>query len=146
MRRLVLMLSVLLGIFVLGTATASAETGKKALILSSSVSGGPASKEAVEATNNGFTNTFVTDAQWAAMNTAQFSDYQLIIVGDPTCGFLPAVVSQNAAALAGAVMGGGSNTKAGNRLLIGTDPRFHESQGGGKLIERGIAFAGAGSR
>jgi len=142
MRRLVLMLGVLLSIFVLGSATASAETGKKALILNSSVTGGAASSEATEAVNNGFAVTLVSDAQWLAMTTAQFSDYQMIVVGDPTCSSLNPVVSQNAAALAGAVMGGGSNTKAGNRVLIGTDPRFHLFQGGDKLIARAIAFAG----
>ena len=38
--------------------------------------------------------------------------------------------------------GTSTNTKVGNRLLIGTDPRFHLSQGGNKLIETGIDFAG----
>jgi hypothetical protein len=37
---------------------------------------------------------------------------------------------------------GGGNTKAGNRILIGTDPVFHQGQGGNKLIDAGIEFAG----
>ena len=77
------------------------------------------------------------------MTAAQFADYQLIIIGDPTCSNLPAVVSQNAQALADAVMAEGRrNTKAGNRVLIGTDPVFHCSQGGNKIIDTAIDFAG----
>jgi len=143
-RFLVTTLLVLVAAFALGP-TANPETGKKALILGSSVTGGAASREAVRATALGFTVTVVDDSTWASMTAAQFADFQLVIVGDPTCGFLPQVVSQNAAALADAVMarGGGSvNTMAGNRLLIGTDPVFHFSQGGNKLIDAGIDFAG----
>jgi hypothetical protein len=124
---------------------ARAETGMKALILGTSVTGGASSAEATEAVGNGFEVTVVDDATWGAMTTAQFSDYQLIIIGDPTCSSLRPVVSQNAQALADAVMnrGASTNTKVGNRVLIGTDPRVHFSQGGNKLIETGIDFAGA---
>lgn len=126
-----------------GSAPAAAETGQKALILESSVTNGAASFEATNAVGNGFTVDLVSDPAWAAMTAAQFADYQLIIVGDPTCAPLPQVVSQNAAALADAVMArAGSNTKLGNRILIGTDPVFHYFQGGTKLIEAGIDFAG----
>ena len=78
------------------------------------------------------------------MTAAQFSDFQMIVIGDPTCSTLPAVVSQNAAALADAVMdrGASPNTKVGNRVLIGTDPVFHQSQGGNALIDTAIDFVG----
>jgi len=77
------------------------------------------------------------------MTATQFADYQLIVVGDPTCGFLPRVVSENATALSDAVMArAGGNTTVGNRILISTDPNFHASQGGAKLIETGIDLAG----
>jgi hypothetical protein len=124
---------------------ARAETGTKALILGTSVSGGAASLEATEAAASGFDVTVVDDATWGAMTTEQFSDYQLIIIGDPTCSTLRPVVSQNAQALADAVMnrGASTNTKVGNRVLIGTDPVFHRFQGGAKLVETGIDFAGA---
>lgn len=122
---------------------ARAETGQKALILSSSVSGGSTSDEAQRAVANGFTVTLVSDATWGSMTAAQFADYQLVIVGDPTCGALPEVVSQNATALADAVMArSGGNTKVGNRVLIGTDPRYHSSAGGDRLTETAISFAG----
>jgi hypothetical protein len=123
---------------------ARAETGMKALILGSTVSGGASSSEALSAIGNGFEVTVVDDATWGGMTATQFSDYQLIIIGDPTCSNLPQVVSTNAAALADAVMDrAGSNTRTGNRVLIGTDPRFHLGQGGNVLIDKAIDFAGA---
>jgi hypothetical protein len=123
---------------------AEAETGMKALILGSTVSGGSSSPEALSAIGNGFEVTVVDDTTWGSMTAAQFSDYQLIIVGDPTCSYLPAVVSQNAQALADAVMNrAGSNTRVGNRVLIGTDPVYHYSGRGQHLIDKGIDFAGA---
>lgn len=136
--------SVVLGAMVLGGASpAWAETGKKALVLGSSVSGGAGSVEAVHATALGFDVTVVGDGVWGAMTAAQFADYQLLVVGDPTCNRLPRVVSQNATALADAVMArAGGNTRVGNRILIGTDPVFHRSRGGDPLIRTGLDFAG----
>jgi hypothetical protein len=108
------------------------------------VSGGAGSPEATKAAAKGFEVTVVDDATWGAMTAEQFSDYQLIIIGDPTCSTLPPVVSQNAAALADAVMDrAGSNTRVGNRVLIGTDPVFHYSGRGEHLIDKGLDFAGA---
>ena len=139
------MLPLVVAMFLLiGLRGAQAETGMKALILGSTVSGGASSREATSAVGNGFTVTVVDNATWGAMTTAQFSDYQLIVIGDATCNTLPAVVSQNAAALADAVMdrGASTNTKVGNRVLIGTDPVFHAVQGGQALIDTSIDFAG----
>lgn len=138
-----LVLGMFFTLLVIGSSVGRAETGKKALILGSSVSGGAGSSEAARATSLGFAVTVATNAEWGAMTATQFADYQLLVVGDPTCGSLPAVVSQNATALANAVMArAGGNTKAGNRILVGTDPRFHYSQGGSKVIDAGIDFAG----
>src|SRR5262245_28805234 len=129
---------------VAGTSASRAETGTKALILGSSVSGGSLSSEATNAAGNGFSVNVVDDATWGAMTASQFADYQMIVVGDATCSSLPAVVSENATALANAVMGkAGGNSKAGNRILIGTDPVFHLDQGGHQLIETGLDFTGA---
>ncbi len=141
-----LMLGMFFTLLVIGSSVAKAVTGKQALVLGSSVSGGASSAEATRATNLGFTVNVVNDTTWGAMTAAQFADYQLIIVGDPTCSSLPAVVSQNAKALSDAVMArAGGNTKAGNRILIGTDPVFHFLQGGTKLIDAAIDFAGVQS-
>jgi hypothetical protein len=140
--RVLLAISLALVAGLIATQSASAETGKKALLLESSAPGGATSPEATRAAALGFTVTVVDDATWGSMTAAQFSDYQLIIVGDPNFA-VPEVVSQNAQALADAVMDRvGSNTKAGNRLLIGTDPLGHFGQGGDKLINAGIDFAG----
>jgi Bacterial Ig-like domain (group 1) len=135
----------LAGIVAFNLSAAKAETGKKALILDSSVSGGSMSLEAQRATALGFSPIdVVNSATWATMTAAQFADYQLIIIGDPTCSSLfPQAVSQNATALADAVMArSGGNTKVGNRILIGTDPVFHQTQGGQKLIDTAVEFAG----
>jgi hypothetical protein len=139
------LLPLALAIFLLvGLTGARAETGMKALILGSTVTGGASSTEAVSAAGNGFTVTVVDDTTWGGMTATQFSDYQLIIIGDATCSSLPPVVGQNAQALADAVMDRvGTNTRTGNRVLIGTDPRYHVGQGGQKLIDTGIDFAGA---
>ncbi len=126
---------------------AKAVIGTKALVLGSSASGGAGSKEAVRAAALGYTVNVVSDPAWGAMTAADFAEYRLIIVGDPTCSFVPAVVSQNALALSDAVMArAGGNTTAGNRILIGTDPVFHYTAGstgagGQKLIDTGIDFA-----
>lgn len=125
---------------------AHAETGTKALVLDSSVSGGAGSVEATRAAANGFSVTVVDDATWSSMSASQFADFQLVVVGDPTCNLLPAVVSQNARNLADAVMArAGGNAKVGNRVLIGSDPIFHRfggdtGRGGQRLTETGIDF------
>jgi hypothetical protein len=140
---LLLLLGLLLSIFVFSAAPASAST-KKALVLDSSVSGGSSSSEATRAANLGFGPVdVVDDTTWGSMTAAQFAAYQLIIVGDDTCSSLPAVVSQNATALADAVMGRAGGSGTGNRMLVGTDPQFHNSQGGNKVIDTGVDFAGA---
>jgi Ca2+-binding RTX toxin-like protein len=141
-----LALGVLLSVLTVGgkTPVAEASNANTALILASSVSGGVDSPEANEAEANGFTVTLASDAQWAAMTAADFAQYQLVVVGDPTCGNLRPVVSQNAQALADAVMAeAGGNTKVGNRILIGTDPVFHYGQGGNKMVAAGIDFTSA---
>jgi uncharacterized repeat protein (TIGR01451 family) len=122
---------------------AKATVGKQALVLDSSVSGGASSLEASRATADGFTVNVVDDTTWNSMTATDFAQYQLVIVGDPTCGSLSQVVSQNAKALSDAVMArAGGNTKAGNRILIGTDPVYHQSQGGAKLVNVAVDFAG----
>ncbi|MGH2935418.1 MAG: Ig-like domain-containing protein [Gaiellaceae bacterium] len=137
--------AILVGAMTAGTASAATP---QALILGSSVSGGASSLEGQRATADGFNVTVVTDAQWLVMTASDFAQYQLIIVGDPTCSVESPVVSQNATALATAVMGhaSGGPTQAGNRILIGTDPVYHTNftkPEAGNLIKAGIDFAGA---
>lgn len=122
-----------------------AHAAMTALINGDTVSGSP-SLEQQQAVAAGFTVTVVSGATWTTMTAAQFAAYQVLIIGDPTCAFLAASATGNAAVWAPVVMGkAGGNTQAGNRVLIGTDPVFHHfgNPGATKLIKDGIAFAGA---
>ena len=121
-----------------------------ALILADSVTTpGPApagpteSLEQYEAEQDGFTVTAVDGATWDSMTAAQFAAYQVIIIGDPTCGSESnfAAAETNASVWEPVVMSSG-----GNKVLIGTDPTYHYTFGGvpGNVLEKnGIAFAGA---
>jgi len=133
-----------------GSRAALAATAPKALILADSVTvPGPApatsteSIEQYEAQQDGFTVTSVTGAQWDTMTAAQFAQYQVLIIGDPTCqgtnSFAAAVTNETT--WEPVVMKSG-----GNKVLIGTDPTYHYSNNSApnaaKLEGNGIAFAG----
>jgi hypothetical protein len=131
----------IVGIFGVGAASAA---NPKALILESTVSGGASSLEAQQAGIAGFDVTVVSDADWLAMSAADFAAYQVLVIGDPTCGDTTSpgtTADTNKAVWQPVVMGSG-----GNRVIIGTDPTYHNdgSVHRGDLLERnGIAFAGA---
>lgn len=129
------------------TPGAALAVSPQALILGSTVTGGTSSLEAQGATNDGFAVTVVSDAQWDAMTAADFAKYQVLIIGDPTCGdTTDGAAATNKSVWQGVVMASG-----GNRVIIGTDPTYHngEDTGGGhtakgaELEQNGIAFAGA---
>ena len=108
----------------LTSATASAAGSKKALVLSSSVTGGTSSREYTSLVTLGFTPTVVTEAQWNAMSASQFGAYQVLVIGDPTCGTVSG--NTNRAVWTSVVMGhAGGRTQPGNRVVIGTDPVYH---------------------
>jgi hypothetical protein len=121
----------LLSLFI-GVANAAATNGR-VLILDSMVTGGAASPEAQAATAAGKGVDVVDDAIWSTMTTAQFAEYDALILGDPTCG------SVSPAAEASALVWGAAVN--GNVIIIGTDPVFHLFQGGGTLTNSGVAFA-----
>jgi Calx-beta domain/Bacterial Ig-like domain (group 1) len=121
----------LLSLFI-GVANATATNGR-VLILDSMVTGGAASPEAQAATAAGKGVDVVDDAIWSTMTTAQFAEYDALILGDPTCG------SVSPAAEASALVWGAAVN--GNVIIIGTDPVFHLFQGGGTLTNSGVAFA-----
>jgi Bacterial Ig-like domain (group 1) len=126
----------------IGVGTASALT-PQALILGSTVSGGASSVEATQAALDGFAVTVVNDFQWAAMTASDFRAYQVLVIGDPTCGDTtsPGLAAEaNKAVWQPVVMASG-----GNKVIIGTDPVFHHFShpGATTLIGQGIAFAGA---
>jgi hypothetical protein len=122
------------------TVPLPAHAAMTALINADTVSGSP-SLEEQQAVAAGFTVTVVSGATWTTMTAAQFAAYQLLIIGDRTCSFVPVSATSNAAVWAPVVMGkAGGNTLAGNRVVIGTDPVFH---GKPIVIKDGIKFAGA---
>ncbi|HTM68227.1 MAG TPA: hypothetical protein VL426_02905, partial [Candidatus Binatia bacterium] len=110
-------------------------------ILEPTVTGGMSSQEAQRAIAQGHTVTMISAAQWQTMTEAQFSAYDALILGDPTCQVGDAAVSAAAANPAWA------HAADGNVILIGSDPVFHYTYGGvygaGVLMDRGIAFATA---
>lgn len=145
-RLLVLAVLTAAAIGVFGAGTAAAAT-PRALINGDTVSGGAGSIEAQQAQALGFAVDVVSGSTWDSMSQAQFAQYQVLVVGDPTCSYLAGSVTSNASTWAPVVMGtAGGNTQAGNRILIGTDPVFHYNYGHPgalHLIHDGIAFAGA---
>lgn len=116
------------------SATASAGT---VAILEPTVTGGMGSREAIAATAQGHTVTLISAATWASMTQAQFSAYDALILGDPTCQVGTAAVSSAASNPAWAT------AADGNVMLVGTDPVYHFSSepGAQVLISNGIAFA-----
>jgi hypothetical protein len=107
------------------------------LILGPTVSGGTSSVEATKAMDLGLTVEVVDDAGWAAKTSADFSTYRALILGDPTCsGLGPQQAAQNTVALWGPVVDG-------NVIMIGTDEKFHDGQGGNKVSAKAVAFASA---
>jgi hypothetical protein len=121
--------------------------------------GVPISLEQYAAERAGFSVTIVPGSVWKTMSAAEFAQYQVLIVGDPNCGGLPASVSESVGNWAPAVMGAGSGGIVGNRTVIGTDPEDHYQYGDGHappqvpgdpstsgaehLVESAIKFAGS---
>lgn len=112
----------------------------KALINADTVTGGSDSQEATLAASLGFSVDVVDAATWSAMSQLQFAEYQVIIAGDPTCGEIAQSFIDNQSVWAPVVMGTAVNTQAGNRVVVGTDPVFHDKP---LVIQSGIDFAGA---
>lgn len=117
--------------------SSSASAGTVA-ILDTTVSGGMSSREAQEAISQGHTVTIIPAATWATMTQAQFSAYDALILGDPTCQVGESAVSAAASNPAWA------HAADGNVIIIGSDPVYHYSLSGAQtLVDRGIAFATA---
>ena len=119
-------------------APAKAATGT-ALILSTSVNGGSSSAEAQAATNLGLTVTVATPTTWDAMTQAQFANYTVIIIGDPSTS-----TSCSTTAPADALSSAGTWGPAvdGNVSVLGTAPAL---AGATTLITDSIAYAASGA-
>jgi hypothetical protein len=119
--------------------------GCRALINAETVAGGANSPEALAATAQGYQVDVVSAATWSAMTAAQFGQYSVIIAGDPYCAGVANSFTANANVWAPVVMGkAGGRMRAGNRILVGTDPVTHGASADndrGSIIRTGIAFA-----
>lgn len=117
--------------------------GPTALINADQVSGTCSSSfEATLAAADGLTVTCVDGATWDGMTKAQFENFNVLVVGDPTCSNIAASVMSNVGTWTSAVMETG-----GNRFTIGSDPVFHAggdtTSNRAHIVSDGIAFAGA---
>jgi len=138
--------------------------GGRALILGSTTSSQPTlsgeSLEQYAAQAAGFSVTVASDSTWEAMTTADFEQYQLLIIGDPDCGDsvgTGTVAYQTAAEWEPAVMSTG-----GNKLLLGANPAATYYTGNGygtgsgpggdylpnavgakSLVQAGVSWAGS---
>lgn len=122
-----------------GSAVAApAPDANSVLILGPTVTGGMGSLEAQKAIALGYTPVVVDNATWGAMSQSDFASYKALLFGDPTCQTSTAAL---AAALANRAVW--SPAVTGNKIVIGTDPTYHQGQGGAQLTESGIAFAAA---
>jgi hypothetical protein len=161
-----LALGVLIGVLggvIVHPATSSASSAPQALILDSTVTTDSVavpdptdptcanvSVEQCDLEDAGWGVTVVDGATWDSMTAAEFSSYQLIVLGDPTCGSSVGPDGGTPEELAPAVSN--ESTWApivdGSIIIIGTDPIFHYGDGGdhlgaGVLVSHGLAYAGA---
>ncbi|MGA2211225.1 MAG: Ig-like domain-containing protein [Acidimicrobiales bacterium] len=144
-------------------ATSSASSAPQALILDTTVTTDSVavpdptdptcpnvSVEECDLEDSGWGVTVVDGSTWDSMTAAEFSSYQLIVLGDPTCGSSVGPSGGTPAELAAAVSN--ESTWApivdGSVIIIGTDPIFHYEDGSGHLgagvlVSHGLAYAGA---
>jgi hypothetical protein len=107
--------------------------GTDVLMLNSTLTGGAGSLEAQAVSALGLNPVILSDAAWAALTAGDFSDARGIVLGDATCGGSAAAAEANAL-LWGPLIDG-------NIILVGTDPVYHQGQGGDELVVSGIEFA-----
>ena len=154
MKRSRLMGLCVMAIFAMSAVAVSSASAAppKALIDEATVTGGTESQEARIAEKLGFEVSVVGDATWGSMTQAEFGKYQVLIAGDPTCSTLPPGLISSAPVYGPVVLGlAGGRTSAGNRVVVGTDPVYHdggsfEAPGArGTIIREGIGYASAQS-
>ena len=97
---------------------------------------GPTDSDALRqaVTDAGFVPVVASEAEWAAMSTAQFAEYRALLIGDPFCGSLDAV---DGAVANRSVWGAAVD---GNVIVDGTDPVLHSKD---QFTDAAVAFASA---
>ncbi|MBI3249837.1 MAG: DUF4215 domain-containing protein [Deltaproteobacteria bacterium] len=114
---------------------AGAASDHTVLILGSTVSGGASSVEATAATAAGYDVEVVDDATWSGKSAADFATYRAIILGDAFCAGVSAITAAEANR---ATWGPEID---GNVIVVGTDPVFHNGQGGNAVSTGAVKFA-----
>lgn len=122
-------------------AAAAGAASRSILIYGPTLNGSPNDEQTL-AEDLGYSVTVVDASQWAVMTQAQFSSYSAIVFGDPTCSGDPSILSTAVADRAT-----WSAAATGPKVVIGTDPVFHQSEGTAEdqLIENGLEFATSGA-
>lgn len=128
------------GVTTLQQPSVSTAAAGQVIIVSETVSGGAASREATAVTASGKTPVLMTAAAFTAMTTSAIATYDAVVFGDATCRGpgVPADITTLAAA--GATWG---PAITGNVFINGTDPVYHDGQGGASMTNGGVAFAAA---
>lgn len=123
-----------------GNAFASgAANDHTVIVLGSTVSGGASSREAVFANGAGYDVEVVDGSTWSSKTAAEFATYRALILGDATCSGIGTYAITDAEANR-AVWGPVVN---GNIILVGTDPVYHQWQGGDSVTNGAVKFAAA---
>lgn len=115
-------------------AAAGAANDHTVLILGPTVLGGASSLEALAAVAAGMTVEVVDNAGWAAKTAADFATYRALILGDPRCSGLGSASAAQANAL---IWGSAVN---GRVIIMGSDPVYHQTQGGAAYTTGGVTF------
>jgi hypothetical protein len=140
MRRTVLVVALVAAVLSSVGGTAQASAGR-ILFYGPTIQGSP-DTEATLAQAAGYDVTVVDASTWLGMTTFEFEQYDAIVFGDPTCTEDPSPVA--AAELNKFTW---SSAVSGPKVVIGTDPIFHQSEFGtqaNQLTLNAMAFAASG--
>jgi MYXO-CTERM domain-containing protein len=121
------------------TVCEAADTTPGGACATPGASGTGVSDEQAALEDLGWNVTVVDGTTWDSMTAGEFAIYQLLVIGDPTCGSELGAAQSNASAWVPVV--------SGNILIIGTDPVYHYNYSGapgaGVLMYDGLNYAGA---
>ena len=140
MKRMLVVVVALVGAL-LSSAAPSRAAGESILFYGPTIQGSP-DTEATLAQTAGYDVTVVDASTWAGMTTFEFQQYDAIVFGDPTCTEDPSPL-----ATANFTKFTWSPAVTGPKVVIGTDPIYHQSEFGrqaNQLMLNAMAFAASG--
>jgi lysophospholipase L1-like esterase len=117
----------------LGAAGPSAASAADRVLVLDSTVLGSTSPEVQRIQALGLEADVVDAAGWKAKSAADFASYRAIVLGDQSCSGNAQAAEETAD-----VWGPKIN---GNVMVVGTDPVYHDGQGGRGLTDAGIAYA-----